>query len=374
MAIVTPSAKRKRISKSRDTPNAKESPHANETSKCKATPNTKGNLKAKEISKIKGNSRVKNSPNAKGALKETKTKAKDKPQNESEVDTKSVSKQTLKCEAIKKSKPNEETSSDDDMEVVFHEESPKNAAGSSPALYRSPTTSSAKTKFDHQHYQAQKMFVKGGQKMAVCYKTTHKVSPTKKKMGDHKDNTNEDIDGDLKVVDLEENNLEDVDLEESKPNIALISFKGRIRKPKKRGEDDILPGIKRIKQQITSVKVPPKASSTPKTASQPTKVPMDEPATKVNLPAKGMSTKGRRKVTTILVHGSTATEAEADESQDGSAVPYVPSLYKCPIGKCAWTCTQDGIRQGPAVLHVLRVHGVQPVEMEEKGLLFKPIQ
>ena len=42
---------------------------------------------------------------------------------------------------------------------------------------------------------------------------------------------------------------------------------------------------------------------------------MDEPATKVNLPAKGMSTKGRRKVTTILVHGSTATEVEADESQ-----------------------------------------------------------
>eukprot|EP00092_Neocalanus_flemingeri_P040165 GFUD01043750.1.p1 GENE.GFUD01043750.1~~GFUD01043750.1.p1 ORF type:complete len:921 (+),score=245.54 GFUD01043750.1:150-2912(+) len=49
-------------------------------------------------------------------------------------------------------------------------------------------------------------------------------------------------------------------------------------------------------------------------------------------------------------------------------------VYRCPLYPCAWTCGKEGMRQGPAVLHLLRVHKIQPLEMRERGIKFDKIQ
>ena len=49
-------------------------------------------------------------------------------------------------------------------------------------------------------------------------------------------------------------------------------------------------------------------------------------------------------------------------------------MYKCPLHPCSWTCGKDGMRQGPAVLHLLKVHKIQPLEMRERGIKFDKIQ
>merc|ERR1719154_1030679 len=49
-------------------------------------------------------------------------------------------------------------------------------------------------------------------------------------------------------------------------------------------------------------------------------------------------------------------------------------VYKCPLHPCSWTCGKEGMRQGPAVLHLLRVHKIQPLEMRERGIKFDKIQ
>ena len=48
--------------------------------------------------------------------------------------------------------------------------------------------------------------------------------------------------------------------------------------------------------------------------------------------------------------------------------------YKCPIADCNWTCGKDGMRQGPAVLHLLKIHKIQPLQMRERGIKFDKIQ
>ena len=48
--------------------------------------------------------------------------------------------------------------------------------------------------------------------------------------------------------------------------------------------------------------------------------------------------------------------------------------YKCPISDCKWTCGKDGMMQGPAVLHLLKVHKIQPLQMRERGIKFDKIQ
>jgi len=48
-------------------------------------------------------------------------------------------------------------------------------------------------------------------------------------------------------------------------------------------------------------------------------------------------------------------------------------IYKCPMPDCHWTCTREGMRQGPAVLHLLRIHKIQPVEMRERGIKFEKL-
>ena len=48
--------------------------------------------------------------------------------------------------------------------------------------------------------------------------------------------------------------------------------------------------------------------------------------------------------------------------------------YKCPISGCNWTCGKDGMRQGPAVLHLLKIHKIQPLQMRERGIKFDKIQ
>ena len=50
-----------------------------------------------------------------------------------------------------------------------------------------------------------------------------------------------------------------------------------------------------------------------------------------------------------------------------------PVVYKCPLHPCNWTCGKEGMRQGPAVLHLLRVHKIQPLEMRERGIKFEKI-
>ena len=49
-------------------------------------------------------------------------------------------------------------------------------------------------------------------------------------------------------------------------------------------------------------------------------------------------------------------------------------MYRCPLHPCTWTCGKEGMRQGPAVLHLLKVHRIQPLEMREKGIKFDKIQ
>jgi len=44
--------------------------------------------------------------------------------------------------------------------------------------------------------------------------------------------------------------------------------------------------------------------------------------------------------------------------------------YKCPIKKCGWTCSEVELQKGPAVLHLLRIHGIQPMDMQARGLKF----
>jgi len=48
-------------------------------------------------------------------------------------------------------------------------------------------------------------------------------------------------------------------------------------------------------------------------------------------------------------------------------------LYRCPLQPCSWTCGKEGMRQGPAVLHLLRTHKIQPLEMRERGIKFDKI-
>ena len=49
-------------------------------------------------------------------------------------------------------------------------------------------------------------------------------------------------------------------------------------------------------------------------------------------------------------------------------------MYKCPIAGCEWTCGKEGMRQGPAVLHLLKVHKIQPLQMRERGIKFEKIE
>ena len=49
-------------------------------------------------------------------------------------------------------------------------------------------------------------------------------------------------------------------------------------------------------------------------------------------------------------------------------------VYKCPLFPCDWTCDREGMNQGPAVLHLLRKHKIQPVEMRERGIKFDKIK
>lgn len=49
-------------------------------------------------------------------------------------------------------------------------------------------------------------------------------------------------------------------------------------------------------------------------------------------------------------------------------------MYKCPIAGCEWTCGKEGMRQGPAVLHLLKVHKIQPLQMRERGIKFDKIE
>ena len=62
------------------------------------------------------------------------------------------------------------------------------------------------------------------------------------------------------------------------------------------------------------------------------------------------------------------TEKSSPSSQSGDNV-----VYKCPLNGCTWTCGKEGMRQGPAVLHLLRVHKIQPLEMRERGIKFDKI-
>jgi len=45
-------------------------------------------------------------------------------------------------------------------------------------------------------------------------------------------------------------------------------------------------------------------------------------------------------------------------------------MYKCPLPGCDWICTREGMRKGPAVLHLLRIHKIQPIEMRQRGIKF----
>lgn len=45
-------------------------------------------------------------------------------------------------------------------------------------------------------------------------------------------------------------------------------------------------------------------------------------------------------------------------------------VYKCPLYPCEWTCGKEDMRKGPAVLHLLKIHKIPPLEMREKGIKF----
>ena len=49
-------------------------------------------------------------------------------------------------------------------------------------------------------------------------------------------------------------------------------------------------------------------------------------------------------------------------------------LYKCPLHPCSWSCSKTEMKTGPAVLHLLKVHKIQPLEMRERGIKFDKIQ
>ena len=49
-------------------------------------------------------------------------------------------------------------------------------------------------------------------------------------------------------------------------------------------------------------------------------------------------------------------------------------MFKCPLYPCDWTCDRDGMNKGPAVLHLLRKHKIQPLEMRERGIKFDKIK
>ena len=49
-------------------------------------------------------------------------------------------------------------------------------------------------------------------------------------------------------------------------------------------------------------------------------------------------------------------------------------VYKCPLYPCEWTCGKEDMRKGPAVLHLLKIHKIPPLEMREKGIKFDKIK
>ena len=49
-------------------------------------------------------------------------------------------------------------------------------------------------------------------------------------------------------------------------------------------------------------------------------------------------------------------------------------IFKCPLYPCEWTCGKEGMRKGPAVLHLLKIHKIQPLEMRDKGIKFEKIK
>jgi len=75
----------------------------------------------------------------------------------------------------------------------------------------------------------------------------------------------------------------------------------------------------------------------------------------------GVSSPGR------FGHIKTETSSPRPEVED-------TIVYRCPLHPCTWTCGKEGMRQGPAVLHLLRVHKIQPLEMRERGIKFDKIQ
>jgi len=77
-------------------------------------------------------------------------------------------------------------------------------------------------------------------------------------------------------------------------------------------------------------------------------------------PVGGMSSPGR--------FGHIKTEASSPKHVVQDNV-----IYRCPLHPCTWTCGKEGMRQGPAVLHLLRVHKIQPLAMRERGIKFDKI-
>ena len=49
-------------------------------------------------------------------------------------------------------------------------------------------------------------------------------------------------------------------------------------------------------------------------------------------------------------------------------------MFKCPLYPCEWTCGKEGMRKGPAVLHLLKIHKIQPLEMRDRGIKFEKIK
>ena len=49
-------------------------------------------------------------------------------------------------------------------------------------------------------------------------------------------------------------------------------------------------------------------------------------------------------------------------------------VFKCPVYPCDWTCGREGMIKGPAVLHLLKKHNIQPLEMRERGIKFAKIK
>ena len=45
-------------------------------------------------------------------------------------------------------------------------------------------------------------------------------------------------------------------------------------------------------------------------------------------------------------------------------------VYKCPLDPCDWSCGPEDMKKGPAVLHLLNVHNIQPLEIRERGVKF----